>query len=164
MKQPFTAKQDAPSIPYSVSRTATPKQINWATLAYLLYALMNIIQSRQPNLSPDHLVATVNSIQIVVNGAHIVFGALAIWLAIMIHTRRNWVRWASLIVFLLAVLETLYAWSSPTNVPAVLPAASQIYVMSVQVIMLLIHFAAMDLVWFPTASCEYFAAESRSKP
>lgn len=52
-------------------------------------------------------------------------------------------------------------WSSPTNVPAVLPSAAHPYIISVQVIMLLIILACVALQWFPQSSRDFFAAEKR---
>src|SRR5947209_13718103 len=158
-------------------RGAVPAAINLATAGYLLHVLISAavlvlfilnrgavagaVASMNPGMSPGEIEATVNSIQLLVNGAHVFFGVLSLCFAFLIRTGRNWVRVASSVVFVLALLEMLYAWSSPTNVPAILPAPGRPYIIAVQVIMVLILLACALLQWLPPASRAFFAAKKR---
>ncbi len=171
--------QDVADIPASAADTAprsVPAALNLATAGYLLHVLFSTavlalfilnlgevagaVGRMNPGMSQSQIDATVNSIQLLVNGAHIFFGVLSLCLAFLVRTGRTWVRSASSVVFVLALLEMLYAWSSPTNVPAVLPAQAHPYIIAVQAIMVLLLLICALLQWLPRSSRAFFAART----
>ncbi|GHO89218.1 DUF6220 domain-containing protein [Dictyobacter formicarum] len=157
-----------------------PLEINLATGSYLLYALIsvavltlfilnrpqvaNAVRSMHPNFSQSEVDGAVASIQLIVVGAHIVFGSSAAILAFLIRTGKNWARIVSSVVSGLVVLEILYEWSSPTDVPAVLGPNQRIYAVFVQILMIMMVLACAALQWIPQASRTFFAAEKASTP
>ncbi|MFL5660562.1 MAG: DUF6220 domain-containing protein [Ktedonobacteraceae bacterium] len=174
MKQPQTARAfpDDRDV-----RLKVPLEINLATGGYLLYALISAgvltlflinrsdvagaVKAMNPDFSQREVDGAVASIQMIVVGAHIFFGICAACLAFLIRMGKNWIRIVSSVVTGLVILEILYEWSSPTDVPAILAPDQRIYAVFVQILMILMVLSCVALQWIPQASRDFFAAEKR---
>jgi hypothetical protein len=159
------------------SRSKVPLEINLSTGGYILYALIsvgvltlfllnrndvvNTVRALNPGFSPREIDGSVFSIQMIVVGAHLLFGTCTACLAFLIRTGKNWVRIVSSVVTGLVVLEICYEWSSPTDVPAVLASNQRIYAFSVQMLMILMVLSCVMLQWVPQASRDFFSARKR---
>jgi hypothetical protein len=159
------------------ARRNVPLEINLATGGYLLYALISAgvltlfllsrsdvvaaVKAMNPGYTPREVDGAVASIQIIVVGAHLFFGSCTACLAFLIRTGRNWVRVVSGVVTGLVILEILYEWLSPIDVPAVLAPDQRLYAVFVQILMILIVLSCATLQWVPQASRDFFAAERR---
>lgn len=157
------------------THSRVPLEINLATGSYLLYALIsvavltlfilnrpqvaNAVRSMHPSFSQSEVDGAIASIQLIVVGAHIVLGSSTAILAFLIRTGKNWARIASSVVSGLVVLEILYEWSSPTDVPAVLGPNQRIYAVFVQILMIMMVLACAALQWLPQAARTFFAAK-----
>ncbi|GLV60406.1 hypothetical protein KDH_72260 [Dictyobacter sp. S3.2.2.5] len=150
-----------------------PLEINLTTGAYLLFALIslavltlfiinrpqvvNAVRAMQPNSSQGEIDAAVATIQLIVIGAHAIFGSASIILAFLLRTGKNWARIVASILSGLVILEIIYEWSSPTDVPAVLAPNQRLYAVIVQLLMIMMMLACAALVWVSPASHAFFA-------
>jgi hypothetical protein len=123
--------------------------------------VVNAVRTLNPGFSPSEIDGSVSSIQMIVVGAHLLFGTCTACLAFLIRAGKNWVRIASSVVTSLVILEICYEWSSPTDVPAVLAPNQRIYAVFVQILMILMVLSCVTLQWLPQASRNFFAAEKR---
>lgn len=176
---PMVLKQShtGSALPADNRQRGIPLEINLATAGYLLYALIsvgvlslfllnrsnvvNAIRTLHPGFSLGEIDTAVASIQMIVVGAHIFFGICAACLAFLIRMGKHWVRIVSSVITSLALLNTLYEWSSPTDVPAVLAPNQRLYTVIVQIFMLLMLLSCVALQWLPQATRDFFSAEKR---
>lgn len=163
----------------TATRQARPLEINLVTGGYILYALIsaavltlfilnrdavaNAVRVLNPGFSQSQIDASVTSIQLIVVGAHIFFGACFFCLAFLIHSGKNWVRVTGSIITVLALLQTIYEWSSPTDVPAVLRPDARLDAVFVQILMLLLILIGVALQWLPQASRDFFTVKKRQE-
>ena len=160
----------------SLSDKKVPLEITLTTGGYLLYALIslgvltlflinrndvvNAVKTLNPGFSQSEIDSAVTSIQVIVVGAHLFFGVYTACLAFLIRSGKSWVRIVSSVITGLVIIEILYEWSSPTDVPAVLAPDQRIYAVFVQVLMILMVVSCSALQWLPLPSRNFFASRS----
>jgi len=147
-----------------------PQEVAWAALSLFAHVVLHLLvpvimeiqrdlfvvqfQHMRPGQSPNQVVATVNILLVAGLIYHLGFGALFIWLAIMIRKGRNWARIAVTIVSLVGIAGTFFSFSSPTPMPGLYK--------TLNMISFLLTLVTIGLLSLPRRSRAYFTMMKHS--
>lgn len=134
--------------------------MKWLTLVFFLLNWENIVEAIRgidSGLSLIQIEERVNTVQLLFNVSHVVFGIVYAFIAYMMYQIRHLVRVTSIIVFVLAVLETIYIWSLLINMLPGYSLPSSIHMITIQIVILCINAGCVSLLWFTRSSRHFFA-------